>query len=105
MRFQPRKSRILLAVIAGLMLGGSLANAQAVDSPQQTSALFRGIHRHLGIHGGPETVTVTDGKTYLRVTEQEYRERGYEPEFKHLPTIIVQRLPVRVRIPPGVDVD
>lgn len=53
----------------------------------------------MGVNGGAETVTITDGKTYLRITEQEYRERGYAPGFEQLPTIFVQRLPVRIRTP------
>jgi hypothetical protein len=94
------KTLILLAIAAGLNLRTSVAIAQATDTPQLTTTAFKGIHRNLGRNGGPDTVTTTDGKTYTRVTEQEYRERGYAPELHDLPTVIVQRLPVRIRIPP-----
>jgi hypothetical protein len=90
----------LFAVLAGLALASGSALAQVVAPPQAADAAFKGIHRHKGINGGPETVTITDGKAYLRITEQEYRERGYAPEFKNLPTIFVQRLPVRVGVSP-----
>jgi hypothetical protein len=94
------KALILLAIAAGLNLGTSVAIAQATDAPQQARSAFKGIHRNLGRNGAPDTVTITDGKTYTRVTEQEYRERGYAPELHDLPTVIVQRLPVRIPIPP-----
>jgi hypothetical protein len=84
-------------VVAGLALGGACAIAQAPQSPHPTDSSFRGIHRHKGVNGSAETVTVTDGKTYLRMSEQDYRGRGYAPDFEHLPTIFVQRLPVRIR--------
>lgn len=91
--------RFSFAVLAGLALGSASAIAQAPGPPHPTDAAFKGIHRHNGVNGGPATVTITDGRTYLRITEQEYRERGYAPGFEHLPTIFVQRLPVRIRTP------
>jgi hypothetical protein len=30
----------------------------------------------------------------MRVTEREYWERGYAPEFDGLPVLIIQRVPV-----------
>jgi len=92
--------RLWVALLAGLVLCCESTLAQVIVTPQASDAAFKGIHRHKGVNGGVEKVTITDGKAYLRVTEQEYRERGYAPEFEHLPTIFVQRLPVRVRIPP-----
>ena len=89
-----------LAAIAGLTLGNAIAVAQVTENPQQPDNPFRGIHRNLGRNGGLETVTITDGKTYERVTEQEYRERGYAPDFAKLPTQIIQRLPGRFSVPP-----
>ena len=94
------KTLILLAIAAGLNLGTSVAFAWATDTPQRAKSAFKGIHRNLGRNGDLDTVTITDGKTYTRVTEQEYRERGYAPEFHDLPTVIVRRLPVRILIPP-----
>jgi hypothetical protein len=90
------KIPILLAVVACFTLGSSVAIAQLAEKQdQQESTTFKGIHRNCGINGLPGTVTITDGKTYVRVTEQEYRERGYTPEFDRLLVLIIQRLPVR----------
>ncbi|WP_407157067.1 hypothetical protein [Bradyrhizobium sp. STM 3557] len=93
--------RFSLPILASLALNCASAFSQVVAPPQSADAAFKGIGRHKGLNGGAETVTISDGKTYLRITEQEYREHGYAPEFEHLPTIFVQRLPVRVLIPPG----
>jgi hypothetical protein len=92
--------RFSWGVLAGLAVGSASALAQVATPPQATAAAFKGLHRHESVNGRPETVTITDGKTYLLITEQEYRDGGYAPEFEHLPTIIVRRLPVRIRIPP-----
>jgi hypothetical protein len=95
----PRKTALILVVVVCSTLGNSVAIGQVSESPRQADA-FTGIHRNKGINEGPETVTITDGKTYTRITEQEYRERGYAPEFNRLPTLIVKRLPVRIAVPP-----
>jgi hypothetical protein len=92
-----------LLIAAFLTLGSSVAIAQVSENPPGAGNAFKGIHRNLGINGGPETVTITDGKTYTRVTEQEYRERGYAPELNDLKTIIVKRLPVLIPVPPNRD--
>jgi hypothetical protein len=90
------KIPILLAVVACFTLGSSVAIAQLAEKQdQQESTAFKGIHRNRRINGLPGTVTITDGKTYVRVTEREYRERGYAPEFDGLPVLIIQRAPVR----------
>jgi hypothetical protein len=90
------KIPILLAVVACFTLGSSVAIAQLAEKQdQQESTTFKGIHRNRGIKGLPGTVTITDGKTYVRVAEREYRERGYAPEFDGLPVLIIQRVPVR----------
>jgi hypothetical protein len=99
MRSRLDKMLIPLVIAAGLDLVASVAMAQAADA-QLVKSAFKGIHRNLGRNGDPDTVTITDGKTYTRVTEQEYRERGYAPEIHGLPTVIVKRLPVRISIPP-----
>jgi hypothetical protein len=89
------KIPILLAVVACFTLGSSVAIAQLAEKQdQQESTAFKGIHRNRRINGLPGTV-ITDGKTYVRVTEREYRERGYAPEFDGLPVLIIQRAPVR----------
>jgi hypothetical protein len=95
-----RKVPNWLAAIACLTLGDAIAVAQVAESPQQPDNAFMGIHRNLGRNGGPETVTITDGRIYERVTEQEYRERGYAPDLAKLPTQIIQRLPGRFSVPP-----
>jgi hypothetical protein len=91
---------ILVAVLVCSTLGNSGVIAQVSESARQADPAFTGIHRNEGINGGLETVTITDGKTYVRITEQEYRQRGYAPEFHRLPTLIVERLPVRIAVPP-----
>jgi hypothetical protein len=48
-----------------------------------------------GVDGRPNIVQTTDGKTFVTVSEQEYRERHYTPGFERLPEQVIQRLPVR----------
>ena len=43
----------------------------------------------------PNTVRITDGKIFVNISEQEYREKHYTPTFERLPEQIIQRLPVR----------
>jgi len=57
---------------------------------------MHGIQTRCGKIGHPNIVRITDGKTYLDVTEQEYRARGYQPDFDKLPRIIVKRVPVEL---------
>lgn len=91
-----RKAPILLALVALLTVGSSAAIAQAAERKDQREEIsFKGIHRNRGINGRRDTVTISDGETYKRVTEQEYRERKYMPELDRLPTLIIQRIPVQ----------
>jgi hypothetical protein len=95
-----RKIPILLAVVACFTIGSSVAIAQGAEKQDQhENTAFKGIHRNRGINGRPNTVTTTDGKTYVDVTEQEYRERGYTPVFSELPLLIIQRIPVQAPVP------
>jgi hypothetical protein len=55
---------------------------------------FVGLHRNEARNGKPETVTVTDGKTYLDISEQEYLDGGYTPPFEKLWMRIIRRIPV-----------
>jgi hypothetical protein len=88
-----RSTPILLAVVGYLTLGISLAAEQVIrDQPEITA--FTGIHARRGIGGKPNTARITDGKAFIDVTEQEYRERGYLPPYDKLPVLIIQRLPV-----------
>jgi hypothetical protein len=88
----------LVAALIVLLLGITcpIAAAQATDSQ---SGIFTGIHRNHKGWGKPETVTITDGKSYMVLSEQDYRAGGYWPPYEKLPTIIVQRLPVRIPVP------
>ncbi|MGJ4993178.1 hypothetical protein ACQR0Z_02090 [Bradyrhizobium sp. HKCCYLS3077] len=98
-----RRRLSLAAVLAGVTLIGESALAQVVVPPHPTEPVFRGLHRHKAVQGSAETVTITDGKTYQRISEQNYRERGYQPDFERLPTVFVQRLPVRAFSPHDLD--
>jgi hypothetical protein len=81
---------LITFVVTCLTLGS------AVAAEKQESAVFTGIHSKDGVNGRPNTARITDGKTFLDITEQEYRERGYIPTFEKLPMRIVRRLPVRI---------
>ncbi|MDB5636191.1 MAG: hypothetical protein JWP51_1099 [Bradyrhizobium sp.] len=95
-----RKTLIPLAVAACFTVGNSVAIAQVAEKQdQQENAAFKGIHRNRGINGRPNTVTITDGKAYVHVTEQEYRQRGYTPAVDELPVLIIQRIPVQIPVP------
>jgi hypothetical protein len=90
------KVSILLAVVACSTLGSSTASAQTGVRPdQQENADFRGIYWKRGVDGQPNTVRITDGKIFMNVSEQGYREGRYTPPFEKLPEQIIQRLPVR----------
>lgn len=91
--------RLSLAALVGLALGSEVAFTKDVALPQEGNAAFKGIYRQKNVNGQAETVTLTNGKAHLELTEQEYRERGYAPEWEHLPTKFVQRLPVRIHVP------
>ena len=96
-----RPAIVLIALpmwIATSLAAEEQAGAKA-NPPQ--NATFTGTHRNQGLHGRPETATVTDGKSYIRLTEQEYRFGGYRPPYQTLPMVIVQRLPVQTHIPIG----
>jgi hypothetical protein len=95
-----RITPILFAVVACFAPGSSVAAEQAGErQDQQASGVFTGIHSKRGIGGRPNTVRMTDGNTFMDITEQEYRQRGYIPAFDKLPVLIIQRLPVRVPVP------
>jgi hypothetical protein len=65
--------------------------------------VFTGIRSKEGVGGRPNAARITDGKTFIDITEQEYREQGYIPTFDKLPMLIVRRLPVRIPVPSGQD--
>lgn len=88
------KAMPIVFVAACSALDGSVA---AED--QHQTASFTGLYRREGRNGRPETVRITDGKTYLDITEQEYRERGYAPPYERLWTRIIRRVPVRIPVP------
>jgi hypothetical protein len=87
------KASILSAVVACFTLGSSIAYPQS--GARQDNADFRGIYWKRGVSGQPNTVRITDGKIFVSVSEQDYREGHYTPAFEKLPEQIIQRLPVR----------
>jgi len=86
-----------LAVI-GLLIGiaAPVAAEEKVTPPR--NATFTGIHRNHHARR-PETVTITNGKTFIILSEEEYRAGGYSSPYQTLPMIVVQRLPVQIHIP------
>jgi len=91
------------AVILIVLLVGIAATIAAEPSSKTSTlpqnATFTGIHRNQGTQGRPETVTITDGKTFVVLSEEEYRTGGYWPFYEELPTVIVRRLPARIHVP------
>jgi hypothetical protein len=45
----------------------------------------RGIYRREGVTGKPNTAVVESGTLAFEISEEEYREKGYEPDFDDLP--------------------
>nr|WP_212076190.1 hypothetical protein [Bradyrhizobium diazoefficiens] len=86
-----------------LMLLLVLAAAGAWAQVSATPETFTGIHRNEGVNGRPETVTITDGKSFIQLTEEEYRAGGYQPAYETLWTRFVRRLPVRKPVPADRD--
>jgi hypothetical protein len=93
------KRLIAVPIALTVVLSGPSAVAQ-VSAPAET---FEGIHRSEGLNGRPKTVTVTDGKSFIELTEEEYRAGGYRPTYERLPTKIIRRVPVRAPAPPDLD--
>ena len=91
--------RLVLILFAAVCL--ALDSTVAVE--RQEGGVFTGIHAKRGTGGRPATARITDGKTFMDITEQEYRERGYMPAFEKLPVLVIQRLPVRVPVPSEQD--
>ena len=50
------------------------------------SEVAKGLHKHDG------TARISDGVTFRDLTEQQYRDGGYAPDFDALPTLVVQRV-------------
>ena len=95
-----RIAPILFAVVACFAPGNSIAAEQAGEKQGlRANGVFTGIHSKRGVGGRPNTARMTDGKTFIDITEQEYRQRGYIPAFDKLPVLITHRLPVRVPVP------
>jgi len=85
---------LAMALMLTVMAGPGVV-AQAGANPET----FKGTHRNERVNGRPQTVTVTDGQSYVQLTEEEYRAGGYRPAYDALPTRIVRRIPVRKSIP------
>ncbi|QQO15267.1 hypothetical protein JJB99_03525 [Bradyrhizobium diazoefficiens] len=86
-----------------LMLIPVLATPGAMAQVSGTPETFTDIHRSKGAYGRPKTVTITNGKSFSQLTEEEYRAGGYRPAYESLPTVIVRRIPVRKPIPADKD--
>ncbi|MDE5442845.1 hypothetical protein GWG65_15575 [Bradyrhizobium sp. CSA207] len=86
-------------ISVSLMLIVVLSGASVEAQVSANAETFTGLHRNEGVRGQPETVTVTDGKSFIRLTVQEYRAAGYWPLYEALPMIVVRRLPVRIPVP------
>jgi hypothetical protein len=89
---------LLILFVATCPTLDSLAAAE-----NQERGVFAGIRSKEGVGGRPNTARITDGKTFVDITEQEYREQGYMPSFDRLPMLIVRRLPVRIPVPSEQD--
>jgi hypothetical protein len=88
------------AMIWSMLLVGLSASANAAEQIREQQGgpharSFVGLHRNEGRNGKPESVTVSDGKDYFDISEQEYRDGDYAPPFEKLWTRIVRRIPVR----------
>jgi hypothetical protein len=94
---------LVLRLVLILFAGACLTPDSLVAAEKQESGVFTGIHSKEGVGGRPNTARITDGKTFVDITEQEYRERGYIPAFNKLPMLIVRRLPVRIPVPSEQD--
>ena len=86
---------LAMALMLTVMVAAPDVIAQVGAKPET----FKGTHRNERVNGRPETVTITDGKSYVNLTEEEYRAGGYRPAYNALPTRIVRRIPVRKSIP------
>ncbi|WP_158671812.1 hypothetical protein [Bradyrhizobium guangdongense] len=83
------------SIALSLTLVFVLAAPGAIAQIGATPETFTGIHRSERGNGRPETVTITDGKTFIELTVKDYRNGGYRPAYEALPTRIIRRLPVR----------
>ncbi|WP_375306147.1 hypothetical protein WI560_30620 [Bradyrhizobium sp. A11] len=84
-----RSITVPLTMLIGLVCASASAQMGA------TAETFTGMHRNESIGGRPETATITDGKSFIRLTEEQYRTGHYRPAYETLPTRIVRRLHLR----------
>jgi hypothetical protein len=89
---------LLVFFVAACPTLDSLAAAE-----KQKRGVFTGIRSKEGVGGRPNTARITDGKTFIDITEKEYREQSYIPTFDKLPMLIVRRLPARIPMPSEQD--
>jgi hypothetical protein len=94
-----RVAPILLVTACWVLDRPFAAEAANEQQDRQQVGAFTGLYRNESRNGRPETVRVTDGKIYIDISEQEYRDRGYAPPFESLWTRIVRRLPVQPPVP------
>lgn len=55
----------------------------------------RGVYRRDGVSGKPNTAVVESGTLGFEISEQEYREKGYKPDFHDLPCGDLSCAPVK----------
>jgi hypothetical protein len=94
---------MIRSITFSLMMIAVLAAPRAMAQVSAPAETFMGIHRSEGLNGRPKTVTVTDGKSFIQLTEEDYRAGGYRPAYERLPTKIIRRVPVRAPTPPDLD--
>ncbi|WP_063692820.1 hypothetical protein [Bradyrhizobium stylosanthis] len=94
---------MIRSLAMALMLTVMVAGPDVVAQTGANPGTFKGTHRNERVNGRPETVTVTDGQSYVQLTEEEYRAGGYRPAYDALPTRIARRVPVRKSIPADQD--
>jgi len=67
---------MIRSIAISLMLISMLAGPGAMAQIGATPETFTGIHRSEGGNGRPETVTITDGKSFIQLTVEDYRIGG-----------------------------
>ena len=91
---------VLVLRLAPLLFATAfLAPDSSLAGEKQEIRVFTGVLSIEGVGGRPNKARITDGKTFLDITEQEYRDRGYIPAFDTLLVRFVRRLPVRIPVP------
>ena len=62
-----------------------------------------GVHRSVGTGTEPNSAWVSSEGIGERISEDEYRARGYLPEFESLPVLVTERIFVGQLLPNELD--